>query len=46
MTEINENLLAPCRGYKEDVEELQNSIQKGTFSLDLTYADGRYRRGE
>ncbi len=45
-TETNENLLAPCQGYKEDEEELQNSVRKGTFAFDLTYADGRCRGGE
>ncbi len=38
-------MLAPRRGYKEDVEELQNSIRNGISSFELTYADVRCRGG-
>ncbi len=38
-------MLAPRRDYKEDVEELKNSIRKGISSFEWTYTDVRCRGG-
>ncbi len=38
-------MLAPRRDYKEDLEELKNSIRKGISSFEWTYTDVRCRGG-